>query len=255
MGMLGWITLGEASKDRWQAWFDREREVWYARAGLVVERLYIHGVPKKDHAQILAALELPLGTPWFRVDLHGLSERLSSLVWVESVTLRVLYPQSLVVAIEKKQPIGCACDAVCRKAGGAGSVVDRTGRLWSGWSCPPGLPWLEGEGAAEAFPALHRALKAHSWECTRAVRLGNRRWDFWLAPHGTWVRLPEHEWEVGLLRLRRLMDRRSDAGANLARVDVRFPGKLLVRFYAPMEEKIQESGPAAMPRDKHANEE
>ncbi|GBD42382.1 Cell division protein FtsQ [bacterium HR39] len=97
---------------------------------------------------------------------------------------------------------------------------------------PPGsdLPWLFGEDAPRAWPALQEALARHPELAPRvraAVRVGGRRWNL-LIDGRIEVRLPESDVADALGRLARLEAADRLLERAVVAVDLRHPGLVAV---------------------------
>ncbi len=123
---------------------------------LVVRSITVTGTRLVTPAQVLAAADVPLGTPLLRVDTAQVARRVEAIRQVASATVSKDWPDHLVIAIRERVPV-----VAVRMAGGGYDLVDATGVIvrWTK-SAPAGLPLfltsLPG-GALRGDPALAQA--------------------------------------------------------------------------------------------------
>ncbi len=123
---------------------------------LVVRSITVTGTHLVTPAQVLAAADVPLGTPLLRVDTAQVARRVEGIRQVASATVSKDWPDHLVIAIRERVPV-----VAVRMAGGGYDLVDATGVIvrWTE-SAPAGLPLfltsLPG-GALRGDPALAQA--------------------------------------------------------------------------------------------------
>lgn len=153
--------------------------------------------------------------------------RVESLDWVASARVRRLWPERILVEVERRQEV-----ALWREDGET-SVIDINGeRLLSARAADNAdLPLVVGRGAG---PAAHDVLAALDGlpdvrERMRAlVRVNDRRWNMELKS-GAVVALPEFDPAAALTQLSRLQEQYALLDRPLSRIDMRVPGRLAVR--------------------------
>ncbi len=200
--------------------------------GFRIDRIEIRGV-SGARAQEIRAQIVPEGRrSILSLDPKDVRARVESLDWVETASVRRLWPSTLVVSVERRQ-------AYARwQENGAVSVIDSNGeRLLAERAVDHGeLPLIVGRGAGPAaepllvaledLPAVRARLKA-------LVRVGDRRWNVELNS-GTRIALPEEQPAVTLVRLETLQRQYQLLDRPVAELDFRAPGRLAVRLRAQL---------------------
>jgi cell division protein FtsQ len=153
--------------------------------------------------------------------------RVEGLDWVASARVRRLWPEGILVEIERRQEI-----ALWREDGET-SVIDINGeRLLSARAADfPDLPLVVGAGAgpaAEGVLATLDGLPDVRDRMRALVRINDRRWNLELKT-GTVVALPEADPATALAQLQRLQEDYALLDRPVSRIDMRVPGRMAVR--------------------------
>jgi cell division protein FtsQ len=199
--------------------------------GLAVESLDVRAtagfaLTDLQRAEAAEAAGVERDAVMFSLDPAAVRDRVMVLPWVESVTVRRLWPDRVQILIEPRPAV-----AVWQK-GGTLAFIDARGRLLTPATMEQarGYALVVGTGAPEASATLFTALSTRKEVAVRtgaAIRVGSRRWTLRLRS-GADVLLPETGIEAALDRLEalqashRLLDRR------FASLDLRAPGRLFI---------------------------
>src|SRR5690606_16958854 len=110
--------------------------------------------------------------------------------WVEHATVRKIYPDTLEVRVDEREPF-----AIWQQ-GRVLSVIEKSGRIIAPYTGGrlAALPLIVGSGAPENAPVLLARIAQVPELAGRVkgyVRVGDRRWDLHL-DNGVTVKLPEH---------------------------------------------------------------
>lgn len=208
-----------------------------AEAGVRLRQVSVEGREHTRGSEILAALDLPQGSPLLALDPQAARDRLESLPWVKEASVERRFPDLVHVRLTERMPI-----AVWDQGDGAFALVDADGVVITDAIGPfAHLPVISGrkapQAAAELFtmlagePALAERLKA-------AVRIGQRRWNLWFHKVGTGgveVRLPETEAAGALTRLAGLEAEKGLLQRAVKLIDMRLPDRLVVRLADDVE--------------------
>lgn len=163
------------------------------------------------------------------VDLEGTRQRLLQFGWVRDARVSRRLPDTLVVDIVERKPAAIWQHSAQLSLIDAEGVVLAPVRL----EAMPDLPLLIGAGAnhqaaalarlVDAAPQLKPAMSGASW-------VGGRRWDIRFQS-GEVLALPEGEAEAqrALARFVRLDQSMQILGRGFVRVDMRIPGKCILR--------------------------
>ncbi|MFT4298502.1 MAG: FtsQ-type POTRA domain-containing protein [Aeromicrobium sp.] len=100
---------------------------------LAADRVKVTGVDLLSTQEVLAAADVPLGTPLVRLDVDGIEERVSSLAPVESVDVSRSWTGTVTVAVTERTAVAWVDD------GGEIRGVDRFGADFRTFDEPPAL--------------------------------------------------------------------------------------------------------------------
>jgi len=199
-----------------------------AALGFSITAVKLSGQREADEETILAYLGVMPGTSLLVFDAEAARQRLAELPWVASAAVQKLYPGTLVVTMTERRPF--ALWQHDQKV----SLIDETGHVID--DDEPGrftqLPLFVGAGAETrayelmdglgTYPNLKERLKA-------AVLVAERRWNL-VMRDGVEVRLPENDADAALARLDRLDREDGIFAKDVAGIDLRFEGRLIVRL-------------------------
>ena len=235
---LGVICLVAAS------WVKRDAVIDYgyalsADAGLALSDLHISGRNYTSHEDIKTAIDAPYGRALMALSLSDIKHNLEQLGWVKSATVSRVYPNAIAIELDERRPL-----ALLQSTGGH-RLIDETGHVIFGANAAQfsHLPVLSGEGAAEQAKPIIAALRtepdlfADVWAIER---ISNRRWDVHLRT-GLSVRLPEKDAALAWSKLA-ILDRDTKImKRDLATIDLRVSGQLIVEPNLPLGKKGQKT--------------
>ena len=114
---------------------------------LVVRSVTVTGTHLLTPAQVIAAADVPLGTPLLSVDAGSVTRRVEAISQVASATVTEDWPDHLVIAVTERVPV-----MAVRMAGGGYDLVDPSGVLvrWTK-ARPAALPLLATSLAGSAL--------------------------------------------------------------------------------------------------------
>ncbi|HUT50367.1 MAG TPA: cell division protein FtsQ/DivIB [Alphaproteobacteria bacterium] len=222
-------------------WIDHTGGRVAVAADMTVFDVLVVGRRHTSRRALTRALGVQLGTPILAVDLYAARQRIEALSWIASASIERHLPDTIYLRITERRPIarwysGKRMHVVDRD--GVTIALDNTERYRR-------LPLVVGPGAPQAVGELLELLKAHPKLAARVVqahRLGRRRWDL-IFDKGVIVMLPEETpqraWRrfVQLARSRHLLDR------GLVAIDLRLPGRIVLRAPGPVEPPVKRSDP------------
>jgi cell division protein FtsQ len=207
-----------------------ERSVVESMVGsrLTVQQITLAGRHRAPPEELLAALAVNRGDPILIVDLKAAHARLQALGWVRNATLSRLLPDRLHIKIDERVPI-----ARWQRQGEI-VLIDGEGAEIAKHGLDPyrRLPRVIGKGAAPLAAGLLDVLAGEP-ELYRRVRwaslIRERRWDVGLT-EGLIIRLPESDIRKEWQRLSRLQRSEKILSKDLALIDLRIPGRLILRL-------------------------
>jgi cell division protein FtsQ len=213
-------------------------------AGFRVRSVDVQGIERMDSEPVFAialdqkSMAMPL------VDVAGIRERLLKFGWVKDARVSRRLPDTLVIDIVERTPSALWQDEQRLSLIDAeGVVLDRVPI-----SAMPDLPLLIGPGAnAQSrslqtlladVPTLRPQLESASW-------VGRRRWDLNFQS-GETVALPEGSAAAkdALAKFAKLDKSAGLLGRGILRIDLRIPGKMVVRLPRGAGEPILPEAPS-----------
>jgi cell division protein FtsQ len=200
------------------------------RAGFTVKRVDVKGIRQMDSRPVyaLALDQQEMAMPL--VDVAGIRGRLLQYGWVKDARVSRRLPDTLVIDIVERRPAALWQDKQrLALIDSEGVVLDRVPvhRM-------PDLPLLIGAGAnarARDLDRLMAPVPTLKPQLSSATWVGKRRWDLQFQS-GETVALPEGATAArdALAKFAK-MDRSSGLlGRGLVRIDLRVPGKMIVRL-------------------------
>ena len=104
----------------------------------IVRSVTVSGTHLVTQGQVIAAADVPLGTPLLRVDAGAVARRVEAIRQVASATVTEDWPDHVVIAVTERVP-----SLAVRMTGGGYDLLDRTGTIVRFASKrPAGLPLL-----------------------------------------------------------------------------------------------------------------
>lgn len=195
-------------------------------AGFRIADVLVEGRHYTDKAALFGALGIRAGDPILSFDPVVAHEKIMALPWTESVSIIRSLPNKIVIRLSERQPIARwqhDDKTVVIDAEGRDIPAARPEQFAS-------LPLVVGNAAPEQtqnllaqlrdFPTVARVLKA-------AVRVGERRWNFYIQPN-LLIRLPEHDMPAALTKLTQLIEEQKILDRNIAAIDLRLPDRMAI---------------------------
>jgi cell division protein FtsQ len=199
-----------------------------ARSGFQISAVRLTGQVETSDSALLAALSIEPGGSLLAFDVADARDRLATLPWIASATIRKLYPDALSIEVTEKQAFARWAD------GNNVFLIDRNGVLITDEfdASYDTLPMVAGRGApalAEAAMAMVAAHEALADRVAALVRVGDRRWDV-LLTDGPTIRLPEEGQEAALQEVVRLEAQAKLLQRDVAIIDLRIPDRITIRL-------------------------
>nr|WP_246666037.1 cell division protein FtsQ/DivIB [Aquamicrobium sp. LC103] len=199
-----------------------------ARTGFAVDEIRVSGNLETSEIDIFDRVGLDGWTSLVGFNAEAARERIRSLPWVESATVRKVYPSTLEVKIVEKTPF-----AIWQR-GSQLSLIEEDGKVIAPLTGVRhlNLPLVIGEGAETRAATFVAEIAGHTALASKVrgyVRISDRRWNLRLR-NGITIKLPEHDVDSAITDLLAL-DRQYDLlSRDVASVDMRFGDRLVVRL-------------------------
>ena len=209
-----WAGFGEAMGD----------------AGFRVKSVDVTGVRHMDSKPVFAIALDQQSTAMPLVDVAAIRERLLGYGWVKDARVSRRLPDTLVIDIVERTPAALwQANHDLRLIDAEGVVLDKVKVTEM-----PDLPLLVGPGAnrqSRALEALLAEAPALKPQLESAAWVSQRRWDLHFQT-GETVALPEGERDAktALAKFARLERSSGLLGRGIVRIDLRVPGKMIVRL-------------------------
>ncbi|MER8902627.1 cell division protein FtsQ/DivIB [Mesorhizobium sp. M0772] len=199
-----------------------------ARTGFAVDQIKVVGNRQTSEIDILDRLELDGWTSLIGFDAEAARERIDTLPWVEVAAVRKVYPHTLEVRVEEREPF-----ALWQQGAGL-SVIERSGAVIAPFSGGKQalLPLIIGTGAPAKAPDFVAKIKKFPELAARVkgyIRIGERRWDLKLE-NGITIKLPEDGEDQAIADLVRMDHDNGLLTRDIAAVDMRISDRLVVQL-------------------------
>ncbi|MCW5714217.1 MAG: cell division protein FtsQ/DivIB [Bauldia sp.] len=208
-------------------------------AGLAVDAVRITGQSETAELDILRALELPNHGSIVFFDAEAARGRLEALAWVESATIRKVYPSTLDIQVTEREPY-----ALWQRDGQV-VLIDADGHVISDYVAGrfQRLPLVVGEGAPEAAPellALLAEFPSLQEEVRAATLVSGRRWDLTLR-NGMTVHLPEDDLLPAIIQLVSLDQGNQLFARDIEVIDLRMADRMTVQLAPDVLEDVEDA--------------
>ncbi|MER9261689.1 cell division protein FtsQ/DivIB [Mesorhizobium sp. M0619] len=199
-----------------------------ARTGFAVDQIKVVGNRQTSEIDILDRLELDGWTSLIGFDAEAARERIDTLPWVEVAAVRKVYPHTLEVRVEEREPFALW------QQGAELSVVERSGAVIAPFSGGKQalLPLIIGTDAPAKAPDFVAKIKKFPELAARVkgyIRIGERRWDLKLE-NGITIKLPEDGEDQAIADLVRMDHDNGLLTRDIAAVDMRISDRLVVQL-------------------------
>ncbi len=202
-------------------------------AGLTVTEVWVEGRNRTDRSALIRALAVPVGEPSLFVDITAVLADVRELGWVADAQARIRLPGRLQVSLQERTP------AALWQTGGRLYAIEASGHVIEpvAFRDFPDLPLVVGDGANAKLKDLARLFAAQprvAEHVDAAIRVSGRRWT--LRTHtGLIVHLPEADPAAALAKLEGPFGGLAALGPGVEAVDLRVPGRIVVRKRATPE--------------------
>lgn len=199
-----------------------------AWSGLAITDIEITGQTETSEVEVLENLGIGDFPSLVTFDVEQAKAGVESLPWIDQVTIRKLYPDTLQVSVTERKPF-----AIWQN-GATVSLVDETGRVLDTHVGEryAGLPFVVGEGANKRvaeYVALLEGVPSLKPRIRAGVLISDRRWNIVLSG-GVELLLPEKDPADALVQVVALDDGSQILSREVSAIDLRLPNRLVFRL-------------------------
>lgn len=199
-----------------------------ARSGFAVDEVKITGHQEISEIDVLGRLELDGFTSLVGFDVDAARGRIAGLSWVKSASVRKIYPDTLEVKIEEREPFAIW------QHGSELTLIEASGNVIAPFSANrhASLPLVIGLGAperaaafvgkVEEFPGLAARVKGY-------IRIAERRWDLRLE-NGVTIRLPDQREDAAIAEILEMDRDQGLLSRDIAAVDMRLDDRFVIQL-------------------------
>lgn len=196
-------------------------------AGFEATKLVVEGNVNLHPVEIQALLGDQLGKTMFDFDVEEAREKINSVKWVQSSSVRKVFPDTIIIKVQEFHPfalwkVGDEVNLISSD----GNVIGRAGQRHML------LPQVVGEGANQEAANILSIIQLYPELSERAeafVRVGKRRWNI-VMKSGLRVMLPESDWQESLENLRAMQLEKRLLDRELVQVDMRLPDRMIMKL-------------------------
>ncbi len=199
-----------------------------ARTGFAVDQIRVAGHKETSEIDILERLDLDGYTSLIGFNAEQARQRIAELPWVKVASVRKVYPDTLEVSIEERQPFAIW------QHGSQLTVVEQSGHViapFTGGSHSI-LPLVIGYGAADHAAAFIEKIRRFPELASRVkgyIRVAERRWDLRLE-NGITIKLPETDEDLAIAEVLKLDRENGLLSRDIASVDLRLDDRLAIQL-------------------------
>lgn len=205
-----------------------------ARTGFAISDVRVSGNRETSEIDVLQTVGLDGWTSLVGFDADAARERVAQLPWVESASVRKIYPSMLEVRLNEREPFAIW------QHGSRLTIVERSGEPIAPLSSRrhASLPLVIGMGATEAGPDFIAEVGRHGDLAARVrayIHVAERRWNLRF-DNGVTVKLPK-DGETGALDELARLDREHELlSRDITGIDMRLADRLTIALTPEAEE-------------------
>lgn len=163
---------------------------FYQRTGLTLKDVYLEGQHYTPDEDIINVINVEIGMPMSRINIHQIKENLEKLPWIKYAVVERLLPSTLSIRMIERKPIALW------QYNNQVFLIDNQGAIIPDQDLAPfsQLVILVGEDAPSHVEELLTMLEYNpdvSMMISSAIRVGQRRWNIRLR-NGIEIKLPEY---------------------------------------------------------------
>ncbi|HTN41162.1 MAG TPA: cell division protein FtsQ/DivIB [Asticcacaulis sp.] len=225
-GLLSVVLLTGHRAEALGSAITRFADARMASIGLKLQKVQLVNVSPEASPDVRRALKFEKDQPFALMNLASVQKDVENVGWVKSATVRRQFPGVLIVDVIERPRLAVW------QYNGKNTVIDDEGNIIPEAVSTrfPDLPFVVGEGANEAAPAIIELIRQRPalLEKTYALqRVNTRRWNI-LLKNGAVIKLPALNQEQAMARLDVLMTQQRVLDQGFASIDLLDPDSLVV---------------------------
>ena len=210
------------------------------RMGLALQDVLVEGRHNTPLDKILKVVNGRRGEPILNYNPYRIKKSLEQISWIRQATVQRQLPGILFIQLMERRPV-----AIWQRLQKY-YLIDGEGVIIStdGLQAFAKLPLVVGEDAPLHAPEILKMLENFpeiNTQVTALARVGGRRWDLHLNKTVV-IKLPETKIEAGLKHFSGLIAHKKINLLETAVVDLRIPGKTIVRLLPAANLKFKDKG-------------
>lgn len=198
-----------------------------SRAGFAIDKVKVAGNKETSEIDILEKLGLDGWTSEIGFNAQRARDAVATLPWVESASVRKIYPDAVDVTVTEKKPF-----AIWQEDGRL-SLIQANGSVIAPFAGRrPQLPLVVGAGAEKLAGAIVAKVARYPQLAARVkayIRVGLRRWDLVL-DDGVTVKLPETGEDAALADVMRMDREDALLERDILSVDLRLDDRIAIQL-------------------------
>jgi cell division protein FtsQ len=199
-----------------------------ARTGFAVDQVRVLGHRETSEIDVLERLELDGWTSLIGFNADLARDRIAQLPWVEAASVRKVYPDTLEVRIEEREPFAIW------QHGSDLTLIEKSGRQIAPFASGrhASLPLVIGDGAADKAAGFIEKVRRYpeiSGRVKGYIRVADRRWDLRLE-NGITIKLPELGEDEAIASVVRMDHDDGLLSRDIAGVDLRLSDRLVIQL-------------------------
>jgi Cell division septal protein len=228
--LVPWAVYYEEKLGQFEDYLAREHD-------MKLQKILVAGRRGLDQDEILDLMGVIENEPMLRLDLHAIRDRLLTHPVIREVSVRYVEPDTLLVTLEERLPMGVWID------GGLPKLFSHDGHELGVMEVDhEDLPRFAGPGAPEAASELMNMLLDYpeiGKRLSLAIRIGHRRWNLRL-DSGLEILLPEARMAEALARITSMQEEEAILDRDLSSIDARLDDRWFLKLSPRIREQLSQ---------------
>lgn len=221
-----WFFMSDADTQTY-AWADNKIDLVAADAGFTLQNILVRGRYNTSSSSIKQAIGLKKGDPLLSFNSKKAKETLLQEEWIESVTVKRIFPDTISIVIEERVPM-----ALWQKDKKL-FLIDNRGLAITDKNLSEfnDMIIITGENSGKNAVSLFSSFKAVPkifYNIETAQFVSNRRWNLTMK-NGTIIKLPESNIPFALSSLQKMHEQEKILDKSLEYIDLRDMKRITIK--------------------------